>query len=177
MKYQEEGIKKIAESLGLTLERKMGLVSAEEVLKTSDESVWRKRLAPRPQGPLPFSDRHDYARPDARVYRYIQPMQPRNRIDKADIGVYIQPLVQNRMVHVEFMVPYNPADASEVGEMRSVEAKASRALNEAHAFFNRPYGTAEKIVFENNPTNTRLLKTVKGIFDPNRILNPGKFGL
>jgi hypothetical protein len=100
-----------------------------------------------------------------------------NRIDKTDIGVYIQPLVQNHMVHVEFMVPYNPDNTSEVEVMRSLEAEASRALNEAHAFFNRPYGTAEKIVFENNPTNTRLLKTVKGIFDPNRVLNPGRFGL
>jgi FAD/FMN-containing dehydrogenase len=50
-------------------------------------------------------------------------------------------------------------------------------LAEAGAYFSRPYGPASEVVFERNPLNYELLKKVKGIFDPKRILNDGKWGL
>ena len=174
IKYQEEGIKNIAAGAGLSLEPKIGSVSADQVLATATkpcgEKDWRHVLKGNCLSIISMTtlDRT----PD--FITVFEACASKNGTDRDDIGVYIQPLVQNHSVHVEFMVPY---DAAEVEKMRSLETEAVHALNTAHAFFNRPYGTAEKIVFANNPTNTRLLKTVKGIFDPNRVLNPGKFGL
>ena len=174
IKYQEEGIKNIAAGAGLSLEPRIGSVSAEEVLATATkpcgEKDWRHVLKGNCLSIIIMTtlDRT----PD--FIKAFEACASKNGTDRDNIGVYIQPLVQNHSVHVEFTVPY---DAAEVEKMRSLETEAVHALNTAHAFFNRPYGTAEKIVFANNPTNTGLLKTVKGIFDPNLVLNPGKFGL
>jgi hypothetical protein len=48
---------------------------------------------------------------------------------------------------------------------------------EAGAFFSRPYGTAAELVWKQNPANYQLVKTIKGIFDPNRVLQNGKWNL
>lgn len=175
--YQEEGIKKIAADVGLSLEPKIGPVSARNMLKTATHPCGEKDWRHTPQGNclsviiMTTLDRT----PD--FIKVFTRCASDNKVGKEEIGIHIQPLVQNHLVHVEFMVPYDPRDAAEIQKMRTLESEAFRALNDAHAFFNRPYGTAWKMVFKNNPTNTRLLKTVKGIFDPNRVLNPGKFGI
>jgi len=75
------------------------------------------------------------------------------------------------------MFPFDPDDGSEVERMRKFEAEAVGALSGAGAFFSRPYGAAELIPFQRNELNTEILKKIKAIFDPNRVLNPGKFGL
>ena len=49
--------------------------------------------------------------------------------------------------------------------------------SEKGAFFNRPYGAALDSAFSKNELNYETLKKIKNIFDPNHILNPGKFGL
>jgi FAD/FMN-containing dehydrogenase len=48
---------------------------------------------------------------------------------------------------------------------------------ERGAFFSRPYGSVSDKIFSRNPRNTAVLKKIKGIFDPNRVLNRGKWGL
>jgi hypothetical protein len=52
-----------------------------------------------------------------------------------------------------------------------------RELIAAGAFFSRPYGTAERAVFESSAVNADVLKKMKAVFDPGRVLCPGKFGL
>jgi FAD/FMN-containing dehydrogenase len=59
----------------------------------------------------------------------------------------------------------------------ALERDAVKHLAAVGAYFSRPYGSAEKIAFQANPGNFEFAKTIKSIFDPNRILNPGKFGL
>ena len=50
-------------------------------------------------------------------------------------------------------------------------------LIKAGAFFSRPYGSAADLVWEQNPANYELLKQIKNIFDPKRVLQQGKWGL
>ena len=61
--------------------------------------------------------------------------------------------------------------------MRRLEADAVVKLTEAGAFFSRPYGSAAPLAFQRNPNSYEVLEKVKGIFDPNRILNDGNWGL
>jgi FAD/FMN-containing dehydrogenase len=93
------------------------------------------------------------------------------------IGIYIQPVVQNHACHIEFMFPFNPDDDRQVENLKKFEADLTGRLIKAGAFFSRPYGRAAEMVFKNNPGNTGLMRVVKGLFDPDNILNPGKFNL
>ena len=97
-------------------------------------------------------------------------------VREADIGLYVQPIVQNHGCHVELMVPYNPASVDAVERMRRLEEQAVAQLLDAGAFFSRPYGTADR-VFAKNPANFLLIGQVKSLFDPNRVLHRGKWGL
>ena len=60
--------------------------------------------------------------------------------------------------------------------MKRLEEDAVARLLDAGAFFSRPYGTAERI-FAKNPANFALIRQVKSLFDPNRVLHRGKWGL
>jgi FAD/FMN-containing dehydrogenase len=98
-------------------------------------------------------------------------------IEKESIGLYIQPVVQNHACHVELMCPFEPGVPSDVELMRRLEKESVMRLAVAGAFFSRPYGSAGDVVFRQNPLSYEVLKKVKGIFDPNRVLNNGKWGL
>lgn len=98
-------------------------------------------------------------------------------VPDGQIGIYIQPVIQNHACHIEFMVPFNPDDVGEVENMKNFEAAVTERLIQARAFFSRPYGTAAETVFKNNAGNTELIRVVKSMFDPENILNPGKFNL
>ncbi len=97
-------------------------------------------------------------------------------IPDRDIGIYIQPIVQNHGCHLELMVPYSDASAGAEEAMQRLEARAVSRLLDAGAFFSRPYGTADR-VFAKNPANFELIRQVKSMFDPNRVLRRGKWGL
>ncbi len=91
-----------------------------------------------------------------------------------DIGVYIQPQHQGASCHCEFNLPYNPDDRKEVTGMQSLLKNSSEELLKKGAFFSRPYGIWANMAFSRDPQMTKVVKKVKGIFDPKGILNPGK---
>jgi FAD/FMN-containing dehydrogenase len=75
------------------------------------------------------------------------------------------------------MIPFDSTDERGVSRMRAFEKEAVISLAEAGAFFSRPYGVSQEVAFDQNPTHHELLKKVKDIFDPGRVLNRGKWGL
>ncbi len=87
---------------------------------------------------------------------------------KGETGIYIQPLVQGTSCHLEFTL-YSSQD-----EIDKIFEKASWFLFEKCAFFSRPYGYWSNLVYSRDAIFTESLKKVKGIFDPNGIMNPGK---
>ena len=92
----------------------------------------------------------------------------------ADVGVYIQPIVQGTSCHVEFILPYDPEDDVEVTRMQNLFEDASLDLIRGSAFFSRPYGAWAEHVYARNADVVTALKKVKDIFDPNQVMNPGK---
>jgi FAD/FMN-containing dehydrogenase len=98
-------------------------------------------------------------------------------VDKESVGLYVQPVVQNHACHVELMCPFEAGAPGSVELMRKLEKEAVARLAAGGAFFSRPYGSAGDVVFQQNPLNYEVLKKIKGIFDPNRVLNHGKWGL
>jgi FAD/FMN-containing dehydrogenase len=177
LRYQEHDIRKIARRHGLSPGAGIGGVSAERLLDKSTtpcgELDWRHE----PSGhclSVFFLTTLDLI---PGLVEIALGAARRRRLDPDAVGVYIQPVVQNHACHVEFMLPFDPARDGEVERMRGFEREVVGRLAKAGAFFSRPYGAAQQIVFAQNPIQYDLQKKVKDIFDPRRVLNRGKWGL
>ncbi len=177
VKYQQKDIGEIARRHGLAMTSSQGRVSAGDLLATATrpcgEVDWRHALKGHCVS-LFFLTTLD------RVPVYedlIGELARKYKLDERSIGSYIQPVVQNHACHVEFLVPFDPGDAGEVDSVRAFEREAARSLADSEAVFSRPYGSAQEIVLEQNPLNFEILRKVKEIFDPNRVLNRGKWNL
>jgi FAD/FMN-containing dehydrogenase len=92
----------------------------------------------------------------------------------SEIGVYIQPVHQGAGCHCEFSLPFDPSHPEEVARVRTLFDRASEALLKQGAFFSRPYGIWANMAYNRDAQTTAALKKIKGIFDPNHIMNPGK---
>lgn len=98
-------------------------------------------------------------------------------VSTEEIGIYIQPKHQGVNCHVEFMLPYNIESAGEVSRTHALFEKASRAFSAMGAYYSRPYGNWSRLQINKDAVSADTLKKLKGIFDPNNILNPGKLAL
>ena len=92
----------------------------------------------------------------------------------SDIGIYLQPQHQGTSCHCEFNLPYNSEDKTEADRVRELLETCSEALIRQGAYFSRPYGIWADMVYNRDAHNREMIRTIKGIFDPNNILNPGK---
>jgi FAD/FMN-containing dehydrogenase len=175
--YQFADISDIANMAGLKMEESIGEVSAKELLaratKTCGGKDWR-HLVKGHCLKVFFMSTLDKS---PVFINAMKEVCKKHDVDENTLGIYLQPVVQNHSCHIEFMVFYSPDSPSEVEKMKALEAESVKELMEKGAFFNRPYGTAQDAVFSKNEINYETLKKIKNIFDPNRVLNPGKFGL
>lgn len=92
----------------------------------------------------------------------------------ANIGIYLQPIVQGVNCHCEFNLFYNPQDRAETAKVKKLITMATSSLAEKGAFFSRPYGENTAIIMNRDAATVVALKKVKQITDPNHIMNPGK---
>jgi len=96
------------------------------------------------------------------------------RYPVSDIGIYLQPQHQGTACHCEFNLPYNSGNKIEIDRVRELLETCSEALIKQGAYFSRPYGIWADMVYNRDANNKEMIRTIKGIFDPNNILNPGK---
>jgi FAD/FMN-containing dehydrogenase len=175
--YQLKDILDIAGVAGVAPVESIGEVSASGLLQTATspggERDWRHALAGHCLRVF-FLSTLDRAPGHLHI---MEGLAAAHGVAEDRLGVYLQPVVQNHACHLEFMAPFDPADSTQVARMKELEARAVAELASAGAFFSRPYGAAERAAFTRNVPNFELLKKIKGIFDPGRVLNPGKFGL
>ncbi len=92
----------------------------------------------------------------------------------ANMGVYIQPVVQGVNYHVEFNLFYQLFNRVEAETVKKLSVSAMRKLMDKGAFFSRPYGESTPIVMNRDAATVAALKKVKAILDPDNIMNPGK---
>jgi FAD/FMN-containing dehydrogenase len=92
----------------------------------------------------------------------------------SDIGIYLQPIHQGASCHCEFSLPYDPGNSRETARVKELFTAASRELLNQGAFFSRPYGIWADMALNRDAQTANVLKKIKGIFDPNNIMNPGK---
>ncbi len=175
--YQTRDIEEIARKHGLDPVPALGRISAKELLETaatpSAEVDWRHHRSGHCLS-IFFLTTLDRA---PGLVGLFADLARGEGLGENRFGCYVQPVVQNHACHVELLAPFDPEQPADVDRMRRLERDAVAKLAAAGAFFSRPYGSAAPTAFQRNPANHEVLKKVKGIFDPNGILNNGKWGL
>jgi FAD/FMN-containing dehydrogenase len=174
VKAQELDIADIAKENGLELVPAVPGVKAEEVaekaITSSGEKYWKQTL----KGA--FQDIFFVTTLD-KTPGFIEKMYElaiAAGYPSEDVGVYIQPQHMGTSVHLEFSLPYNPADAKEVKKVKGLYEEASRAMSKLGGYYARPYGIWATIQLNKDATSYGILKKMKNAFDPNNIMNTGK---
>ena len=173
--YHKLDIERIAQQNRLRLEPRIGALLATELFDKAThpcgDDDWRDSLR---GGCLSIFFQSTLNRMPALLKVFMETAAGFG-IPETDIGAYIQPMVQNHACHMELMIPFEPGSAEQLERLRQFERQATLRLLEAGAFFSRPYGSGAELVWAKNPGNTRLVKIIKGIFDPKQILQRGKW--
>jgi FAD/FMN-containing dehydrogenase len=94
-----------------------------------------------------------------------------------DIGVYIQPKHIGSSYHMEFTFPYDPACAVQEARIRALIDAVSATVGDLGGYYSRPYGKWAGIQLNKDAQSLMTLKRLKGIFDPNGVMNPGKLAV
>ena len=94
-----------------------------------------------------------------------------------DIGVYLQPQNMGTSYHCEFCLPYKAENRREAEVVRKLFVKASETMSAMGAYFLRPHGIWPRLQLNRDAKSAELLKSLKGVFDPNDIINTGKLGV
>lgn len=92
----------------------------------------------------------------------------------AEIGAYVQPVERARSFSCIYDLYGAPVRSDDTAGLRDLYLKASDAMIEAGAFFDRPYGMWADLMYRRNAGYTEYLRKLKKEWDPNNVLNPGK---
>lgn len=172
--YLEEDLKELAESFGLKPETAVGGVQAGVLsallLAPSPSPYWKLRLKGgfsdlfflTTQGKTP-----EFAEAMTEIARQLE-------YPTDNIGMYIQPVVLGTSCHCEFDFYYDPADQTAVEKTRKIVSEAADKMEAMGGFFSRPYRPWADVAYRRSSDTAEMQKKVKGIFDPNGILNPGQ---
>ncbi len=172
--YQEKDIFEIAKNLGVPIQETLCGVSAERVLdraaNPSPEPYWKLRGGGGCQD-IPFIS------PMEKVPGLVEVMKQEaatSRFPLSNLGVYIQPVCQGHGHHCEFSLFYDAGDETERTRTRDLYLSSAGALMDQGAFFSRPYDLLAERVINRDAASRDALRTLKAIFDPDNIMNPGK---
>lgn len=174
VRYLEDDLAELATKYGLQPYKEVSGIRAEEfyllLKEPSPEPYWKLRhrggfrdiffLAT--QGMTP------------ELSRLMSQLAGESGFPSENIGVYIQPVAQGTSCHCEFNLYFDPADGAESDLAGHLETLAIDRLEEAGAFFSRPYPGWVEVAYRRSPDTAAMQKMIKDIFDPNWLLNPGK---
>jgi len=170
--WKEEQVKEAAMEFGLELRDALDGMSAAGLLrvmeKTTDKDL-RLRFKDSCQVLL-FSTTLDKT-PDlaASVVR----IAAEYRYSSTDVIIYIQPVIQGCQCQCEVVYPYNPQDNREVEKVKDLYRATAQGLSTIGAYYSRPYGILGGTPFRDTG-EVNILQKIKGILDPNDIMNSGK---
>jgi len=172
--YQEKDVKDIAQQFGLKLLPAVSGIRAGEImtaiLNPSPTPYWKLTYRGACQDIFFLTTLDKIPTFINTVFATANSLQ----YPVSDIGIYIQPQHQGTSCHCEFNLPYASGDSMETERVRELLEMSSEALIKQGAYFSRPYGIWADMVYNRDAANKEMIRTIKRIFDPNNILNPGK---
>jgi FAD/FMN-containing dehydrogenase len=172
--YQEKDISEMAQKDGLQLLPAVPGASGDEVLQAilnpSPEPYWKLRYKGGCQDIFFLTTLEKTPEFVNTMYGVAESFG----YPTSEIGMYIQPVHQGASCHCEFDIPFDRNNPREVSRIKDLYTRASEELLQKGAYYSRPYGIWADMAFNRDAQTTAVLKKVKGIFDPNNIMNPGK---
>jgi hypothetical protein len=167
-------ITEITQRLGIEAVKAVGGISAHEMLKAvqqpSGDPYWKLRAKGASQD-IFFLTLHDKLEPQTSG---MSDLAEKAGYPAADLGIYIQPIVQGTSYHCEFNLFYDPESPSERNRVKELSSLATKNLISMGAFFSRPYGENAGMILNRDAATVSVLNKLKNIIDPNHIMNPGK---
>jgi len=167
-------ITEITQRLGIEAVKSVGGISANEILKAvqqpSGDPYWKLRSKGACQD-IFFLALHDKLEPQTSG---MSDLVEKAGYPAANLGIYIQPIVQGTSYHCEFNLFYDPENLSERNRIKELSSLATRNLISMGAFFSRPYGENAGMILNRDAATVSVLNKLKNILDPNHIMNPGK---
>jgi len=172
--YQTEAVMNIAKSLKIVPQRANGKVSAFELLKKlhkpSEIPYWKLQNE-KSCYDIFFLTNFDKL---TELQSTVHDLAEEFGYPASNLGAYIQPIVQGVSYHCEFSLFFDPKKQREVDTMRRLSEAAFEPLANQGAFFSRPYGPWADMAYRRDAVTTISLRKIKEIYDPNKIMNPGK---
>jgi FAD/FMN-containing dehydrogenase len=172
--YQQKAIAEITGRLGLKPVKSLANIPAIDLLnmlrKPSEEPYWKIR------GKGSCYDVFFIAISDRlpELIKAVEDAAGQQGYPFQDMGIYVQPVVQGTSYHCEFNLFFDPNNPDQADRVRQLSTTLPEMLATRGAFFSRPYGSWTDMVYRREAETTTALRKIKGIFDPNNILNPGK---
>ena len=174
VRYLEADLRELAERYGLEIHDCLASVNADDfadlLLKPSSEPYWKQRMKGDSRDVFFLTTLGN----TPRFACMVSELARQRGLSAGNIGVYIQPVAQGTSCHCEFDCYYDKANREESGLVKKIEREAVDRLEEKGAFFSRPYGDWADIAYRRAADTAEMQRKIKGIFDPNWILNPGK---
>jgi FAD/FMN-containing dehydrogenase len=172
--YQTRDMEDLARRLGVEPAKSIGGISAarllKEVQRPSEEPYWKLRAKGACEDIFFLTT---YGRVPGLVAE-MNDAAAEAGYSSQELGIYLQPIVQGTNCHCEFTLQYDPDDVQDVRRAKGLSARAIQRLMAKGAFFSRPYGDAARAVLNRDAATAAALFKLKGVFDPNHIMNPGK---
>lgn len=172
--YQTAELMELAQSFGLVPATKLAKIRGEQMgdilAGPSEEPYWKLRYKGGCHD-LFFLTTLDKT---PNFIKGVNQLAVSYDLPTADIGVYLQPTVQGVSCHCEFNVSFDPQKGKEKSRVKAFDGKAARTITGMQGFFSRPYGPWKDIAYGNSTETVVAQRKIKGIFDPNDIMNPGK---
>jgi hypothetical protein len=174
VKVHETDVHDIAKKAQLEPARSLGKISAFDLLKAaqgpSPEPYWKLNYKGACQDIFFITN---YQGVESTIDCMYQAMDDAG-YPATDLGVYVQPLVQGCNYHVEFNLFYDPENKKETKLIKELSAGVINPLIAKGAFFSRPYGENARAILNRDAATVSALRKVKGIVDPDNVMNPGK---
>jgi FAD/FMN-containing dehydrogenase len=172
--FQEKDISEMAERHGLQFVPSVPGAGGDEVLEVilnpSREPYWKLGYGEGSQD-IFFLSTLEKA---PRFFKAMSAIAEGKGYPASEIGMYIQPIHQGASCHIEFNLPFSRNNPGEANRMKELYIKASEELLREGAYYSRPYGMWSELAFNRDAQSTRVLKKIKGIFDPRNVMNRGK---
>jgi len=172
--YQTEAVMNIAKLLKIVPQRANGKVSAFELLKKlhkpSETPYWKLRNEKSCYDIFFLTNFNNLSELQSTMHE----MAGEFGYPASNMGAYIQPIVQGVSYHCEFSLFFDPKNEKEVEGMKRLSEAAFEPLANQGAFFSRPYGPWADMAYRRDAVTTISLRKIKDIYDPNKIMNPGK---
>ena len=167
-------ITEITQRLGIEAVKAAGGVSANEILKAvqqpSGDPYWKLRAKGACQDIFFLTLREKLQSQTTGM----NDLAEKAGYPAADLGIYIQPIVQGTSYHCEFNLFYDPDNPGERNRIQELSSQATKNLLSEGVFFSRPYGENAGMILNRDAATASVLNKFKNIFDPNHIMNPGK---